>query len=798
MHSYLSHVRQTVQRPWITMGLGCTILFLIGSRAFKDQQPSLQLLLPCMGLLLIWLASELYRGISHYWAAGRGFDRDYASFLGLGFALLGTCGILLQLTGGLFSPFYPLTFLCIAFLASIGTPRQGALWFGYAFILEVASIVAMGPHKPGILGLGFLHLFYIAAFAASHHLYLHGMLRELSEKRNRKRNLERVSQRTSELQEHRATPSSEGMTAVSLASIDHDQHVLLSRLKDGLDAHGCALLWLDSDGSYFEVAGIETDAIQFDTGPFPVHSGVPASLFKGESSLRLSRSGESTLHLPYYGPEVRPRSWLAIPIEQKGTTRGALCVDRIHPVPFSTRDELLLEATAAILSRALENERALLHSSHDLESLAQVADIGYILSETASKTLLVDQIIELATHIVPFDWAFLSSVDLHDQTHTVLATTSEVEHLHARTFPFAGSLFSLANKHKCMLPERGMLRTSGPLISTEDPSLPELASLCILPLIQKNESIGCLVMASQDPQLFADKEREKKLTIFAQQAGSALANVDSSERITELGVRDSLTGLENHSTLMERLHQVCSATELEHGTTSPACLLMFNLDDFRRINHRYDYTTGDRVLQRVAKALRDVAEPQDIVARYSGEEFVMFCAGFDIVNGLKFVDSICHQIEQLEFCSEGPETEMFSVTISAGLAAFPMHASDADTLLHHAIEAMLQAKQRGGNQAVLYDNDADGIVLATPNPDVPLSVTPPNGWGWGSLPPSEDPQRLQDPKYWSLASFGTRHSSQKPSQTLLHQMHTSSIDSNIPQPEEQYSDWMEEAQSPSE
>jgi diguanylate cyclase (GGDEF)-like protein len=755
MHSYFSLIHKHVQRPWISMTAALIALLVISTGLLDQLQPPMKVVIPLMGMFLCWLAWELYQGISHFWMTSHTFDRNYATYMGLGFALLAGAGILLRLSGGLYSPFYPLFFLCIAFLASVGTSKQGTVWFGYAFLIEIASVLATGVHTQGAVGIGALHILYIALFAGSHHVYLHGVLREVHEVQNRKRAVKHATHISQVAKETHASipPSSTGVTALSLASIDQDKQVLMSRIKDGLDAHGCALLWLDAEGEYLEVSSIVTDAAQFDVGPFPVRSGITASIFKNESALRLSRFNDQQIQLPYYSPDVHVRACLAVPIIQDGAIRGALCMDRIHPVPFSSKEEMLLEATGSILARALESERVMLNSQQNFENLTQVSEIGHILSQASSSVTLSEQALELAMHLVPFDWAFLSHVDMDAHTHTVLATTPEVAYLYQQTFTFDGSLFSLAAKHGCMLPEKGLLRTSGPLVSTEDPPLPELASICILPLMQRGETIGCMVMASQDPQLFADREKEKKLTIFGQQVAGSLANAHHSQQIEHLLRKDSLTGLANHSTLMEGLYETFAA----HGATSPPKLglLLFNIDGFRHINGRYGYLTGDRVLRRVAKVLRDVSEPNDIVSRYSGEEMIMFCKGLDAHQGLKYADHICRQIQQIEFCSSDEDPEVFSVTVSAGLAVCPDHAVDPDTLIHHTIEAMFQAKQRGGNQAVLYSYGDDGVALATPNPDE--QATPPRGWGWGSLPSLEDPHLLVDPERWSLASFNQQN-----------------------------------------
>jgi len=166
-------------------------------------------------------------------------------------------------------------------------------------------------------------------------------------------------------------------------------------------------------------------------------------------------------------------------------------------------------------------------------------------------------------------------------------------------------------------------------------------------------------------------------------------------RLRALMVQDSLTGLANHSRLQQALETEV-ARALRQG--NPLALAMIDIDHFKQINDRYGHPTGDRVLQGLARFLRQRLRQSDVVARYGGEEFAIVMSNTDAANGHMVIERLRNHFSTL--VHEGDKGESFAVTFSAGIAALPGHAT-ARALLLAADRNLYAAKECGRNCTVL-------------------------------------------------------------------------------------------------
>jgi diguanylate cyclase (GGDEF)-like protein len=164
-------------------------------------------------------------------------------------------------------------------------------------------------------------------------------------------------------------------------------------------------------------------------------------------------------------------------------------------------------------------------------------------------------------------------------------------------------------------------------------------------------------------------------------------------RAVRLALTDPLTGLGNHRHFHERL-----ARELEHalryGRTLAVCLV--DVDDFKRINDRFGHPAGDRVLSIVAARLRQTGE----AFRLGGDEFVVLLPGYEASEARTAAESIIDRISAIDL------EHMGEITVSAGIAVAPDHATDRDELLRLVDSALYWAKEYGKNQARTYRSDA--------------------------------------------------------------------------------------------
>jgi diguanylate cyclase (GGDEF)-like protein/PAS domain S-box-containing protein len=159
-------------------------------------------------------------------------------------------------------------------------------------------------------------------------------------------------------------------------------------------------------------------------------------------------------------------------------------------------------------------------------------------------------------------------------------------------------------------------------------------------------------------------------------------------RMSHLAQHDVLTGLPNRLLLTDRLDRAIAAAR-RHGVS--LAVLFLDLDGFKHINDSLGHSTGDRVLQAVARRLEAGVRRSDTVSRHGGDEFVVLlsevaCAKDATLNADKLLAAIAvpHHIDN----------QALQVTASLGISLYPADGTDPETLLQQADIALLRAKAR--------------------------------------------------------------------------------------------------------
>ncbi|MCW2978118.1 MAG: hypothetical protein JWM06_3399 [Actinomycetia bacterium] len=166
-----------------------------------------------------------------------------------------------------------------------------------------------------------------------------------------------------------------------------------------------------------------------------------------------------------------------------------------------------------------------------------------------------------------------------------------------------------------------------------------------------------------------------------------------------LALTDPLTGLGNHRHFHERLQRELTLAERD-GRKLSLCLV--DIDDFKRVNDRYGHPAGDRVLVQVASRLRQGGES----FRLGGDEFAVLLPGLDDRAAIAVARSIVERMGALELEQVG------TVTVSAGVAAYPAQGVGRDELIRLADSALYWAKEDGKNRARTYQAATTSIELS--------------------------------------------------------------------------------------
>jgi diguanylate cyclase (GGDEF)-like protein len=213
-------------------------------------------------------------------------------------------------------------------------------------------------------------------------------------------------------------------------------------------------------------------------------------------------------------------------------------------------------------------------------------------------------------------------------------------------------------------------------------------SLLCAPIVSRGQLSAIVYLENNlTPNAFT-KQRQDMVAIITAQAAISLENA----RLFELATTDVLTRLFVH-----RYFQVLLDQEIGRSRRYGRCfsLVMIDIDNFKHVNETYGYAMGDEVLKRVARALRESLRAVDIAARYGGEEFVLVLPETDLPQALIVCEKILDQVRSIRIAHN---SEGVRVTVSMGVATFPNHASEKDTLLGLADDALYASKRAGKNR----------------------------------------------------------------------------------------------------
>jgi diguanylate cyclase (GGDEF)-like protein len=176
---------------------------------------------------------------------------------------------------------------------------------------------------------------------------------------------------------------------------------------------------------------------------------------------------------------------------------------------------------------------------------------------------------------------------------------------------------------------------------------------------------------------------------------TALVAVENG-RLLHRSVTDPLTGLFNHRFFHERLDvEIDVATR--YGET--LALLILDLDDFDVVNNLHGHPAGDDLLRRAAAAIRASCRDSDPVCRVGGDEFAVILPGVSCREALAVALRIRTDLQAVATFDNRP------ITVSAGIACFPTHSTDASGLARLADGAAYWAKHHGKDQVLVFDPD---------------------------------------------------------------------------------------------
>ncbi len=171
--------------------------------------------------------------------------------------------------------------------------------------------------------------------------------------------------------------------------------------------------------------------------------------------------------------------------------------------------------------------------------------------------------------------------------------------------------------------------------------------------------------------------------------------IKRSRVLRSLMVRDSLTGLLNHTRTKEML-----VMEMDRARRrkSNMCYAMIDIDNFKTVNDQFGHPVGDQVIKHLSSLLRQRLRKTDVIGRYGGEEFAVILIDVDETESQRILNEIRETFAGISHRANGID---FNVTLSCGIASFP-NIEDPGSINDAADKALYKAKNNGRNEVVLF------------------------------------------------------------------------------------------------
>ena len=450
------------------------------------------------------------------------------------------------------------------------------------------------------------------------------------------------------------------ISAAASGDLDHVMQMIVERAQALTRAQGAMIHLIDGDDVVTRAAsGIGE---RFLNNRRPLSESVSRFAIAARGPLLIEHAEDDPRLNPAIRAKMGDRSHICVPLFAGERAVGALSVMSTCEVErLNEEDRQTLELLAGVLSEGVSRAAEFEAKRRQMDALARFEAI-YHGAITGVMTLSDDG------QIVDANPAMCAMLGLEnaDQVRTHIAEYLDPEE-HERVSVAVADLF--AGESNSLRIDTRLNRRDGSVVWVG-------ASFSIVREPDGHPSFGIVMV--QD-----DTERKA-----AQDALLRQAEINEHQAL-----HDGLTGLPNRTLFRDRIEQAITIAEREGGQVAVA---MMDLDRFKDVNDSLGHHAGDALLVEIGKRLRGILRSSDTVARLGGDEFGV------LISKPRTERDVLVVIEKIRAGLERPVTIdglALPAEGSIGIAMFPHHGEDVDTLLRHADVAMYGAKEEKGGYA---------------------------------------------------------------------------------------------------
>lgn len=399
------------------------------------------------------------------------------------------------------------------------------------------------------------------------------------------------------------------------------------------------------------------------------------------------------------------RSWrgsetiLGFPISFSGHIVGAMLVFTDHFSSINDQDIHIIEKLGEIITHGMTDLEQMESLMVDNYFNSRVTNLFDQLEVKSDQSELFESIRGLCRAFFQYDKLTITMVDSDQST----AKIKLVDGLHddadeGQSFNMINTLHGLAVQENRIIHSNTWFDEFPEMnrFNPNDRDTFNFMSVLSMPLRSNGKAVGAISLERLKSKKYTDTD-SRLFELLCGTVSSILNWQQEYNRVHNSSIHDGLTGLLNHKAFLDRFEEeVSRAGRFNHMLG----LVILDLDKFKSINDSYGHLYGDYVLEEVSSIIKENVRAIDVVGRYGGEEFAVLLVNTDIQQCIPLAERIVRKISEKTFLKNGIAV---NVTISAGMAGFPIHADQVRELISKADKAMYETKRIGGNSVTISE-----------------------------------------------------------------------------------------------
>jgi len=379
---------------------------------------------------------------------------------------------------------------------------------------------------------------------------------------------------------------------------------------------------------------------------------------------------------------------LFLPIISRGKTIGLLLLGRkMAQHRYTLEDINLAERVIRDIATSLEKEYLQDQLRKREQELSLINQLAGVISSSLNIQEVYDAFADELKEVVEADYTAICLIEGEEIYFAAVSSEVGSTWHTGQIIPVAGTTVEWVSLNKRPFYERD-LSHSRRFWTGEDHAKRGIKSMLYLPLVNKGDVIGVLLVGSKKPAAYSP-EQTILLEHLASQIAAPIENSRLFTKSEEIARIDGITELYNRRHFDERIREEIDRHSRYGDILS---ILLIDLDNFKKYNDTFGHLAGDRLLVQAAGIIKNSIRSSDQAFRYGGDEFAVLLPHSSTMDSFSVAERMRERI------SETMAARQLDISVSIGVASWPGDGVTLDELCYAADMALYYAKRTGQNR----------------------------------------------------------------------------------------------------